>query len=227
MSADGPFLNADELAIYVADDWLSAPMPDRPRRLAATQALLGRADWEEVVPGLDSLAVRFDPERTGPDTARLLFARTLASVAVEEDSAVETFDIPVCYAAAFAPDAADVARHLGLAAANLPSWHAAQKWTVDMIGFQPGFAYCRAAADVMPIPRLDQPRQSVPEGSIGLLGGLCGLYPFAGPGGWPLIGRTPAALFDVARNPPSLLRAGVRVRFTAIDRAQFDRLRRR
>jgi allophanate hydrolase subunit 1 len=32
------------------------------------------------------------------------------------------------------------------------------------------------------------------------------------PGGWQLVGRTDAVLFDVDREPPALLRPGVRVR---------------
>lgn len=215
-------MTSDSSAIYTADDWLSAAMPDRARRLAGAEHLLRQNDWEEVVPGLDSLAVRFDPERTDPDTARLLFARQLGSAAQSGPAETREQVIPVCYDADFAPDAAYVAEHLGIDAAALPAWHMAQRWTVDMLGFQPGFAYCRAGGDIPDIARLDQPRQSVPAGSIGLLGGLCGLYPVAGPGGWPLIGRTPLALFDPARESPSLLHAGMRIRFEPIDRTRFD-----
>ncbi|WP_420605950.1 5-oxoprolinase subunit B family protein [Novosphingopyxis sp.] len=211
-------------AIYVADDWLSMTVRDRERRLAGAEHLLHQPDWEEVVPGLDSLAVRFDPERTDPDTARLLFVRQLDGVAKSGASEMREQIIAVCYDAEFAPDAAMVAQKLGIELSALPAWHGAQTWTVDMLGFQPGFAYCRAEGDIPDIARLDQPRQSVPAGSVGLLGGLCGLYPFEGPGGWPLIGRTPVLLFDARRDPPNLLGAGTRVRFEAIDRARFDSL---
>ena len=211
-------------ATYTADDWLSITVPDRAARLAGAEHLLRQDDWEDVVPGLDSLAVRFDPEHTDPDTARLLFARQIAGLAETGTPVPREQIVPVCYDAAFAPDAAMVADRLGIDAAALPAWHGAQLWTVDMLGFQPGFAYCRAEGEIPDIARLGQPRQSVPAGSIGLLGGLCGLYPFEGPGGWPLIGRTPLTLFDSRRDPPSLLGAGVRVRFEPIDRARFDTL---
>ncbi|WP_187336849.1 5-oxoprolinase subunit B family protein [Novosphingopyxis iocasae] len=211
-------------SIFTADDWLSAPIPDRSRRHAATEHLLRADDWEEVVPGLDSLSVRFDPERTDPATARALFSRQLDRSDAHAAAAAREQVIAVCYDAQFAPDAGMVADRLGIALDDLPRWHAAQEWTVDIIGFQPGFAYCRAECDIPGIDRLNEPRQSVPAGSIGLLGGLCGLYPFEGPGGWPLIGRTPLALFDASRDQPALLSAGTSVRFEAIDRAQFDEM---
>jgi hypothetical protein len=44
------------------------------------------------------------------------------------------------------------------------------------------------------------------------------------PGGWHLIGRTPLALFDPARESPCLLAPGDRVRFRAIDAEEFARL---
>src|SRR5699024_2195562 len=42
----------------------------------------------------------------------------------------------------------------------------------------------------------------------------CGIYPRPSPGGWQLIGRSDAPLFDAHREPPALLTSGTRVRFT-------------
>ncbi|MDE0932329.1 MAG: carboxyltransferase domain-containing protein [Novosphingopyxis baekryungensis] len=211
--------------MYLADDWISAPIADRAMRLAAAEALRRHSDWTEVVAGLDSLAVQFDPERTDPATARLLFQRHLGGVESGSEATAKTVIIPVCYDEDFGPDLNHVADKLKIHADDIPAWHAAQRWTVDMLGFQPGFAYCRADGDVPDITRLDQPRQTVPAGSVGLLGGLCGLYPFEGPGGWPLIGRTPLQLFDPLREPASLLAAGTPIRFEAIGRARFEELK--
>jgi allophanate hydrolase subunit 1 len=52
----------------------------------------------------------------------------------------------------------------------------------------------------------------VPAGSIALAGPYAGIYPTASPGGWRLVGRTTATLFDVDRDPPALLVPGTRVR---------------
>ena len=50
------------------------------------------------------------------------------------------------------------------------------------------------------------------------------VYPYAIPGGWNVIGRTPLAAFDAAREPASLFAPGDRVRFVAISRAEYERL---
>jgi allophanate hydrolase subunit 1 len=53
----------------------------------------------------------------------------------------------------------------------------------------------------------------VPAGSVGLGGPWCGVYPTASPGGWRILGRTDAALWDQDRTEPALLSPGTRVRF--------------
>jgi biotin-dependent carboxylase-like uncharacterized protein len=55
----------------------------------------------------------------------------------------------------------------------------------------------------------------VPAGSVGLAGSFSGIYPRPSPGGWQLLGRTDAVLWDVRRDPPALLTPGRAVRFTA------------
>jgi KipI family sensor histidine kinase inhibitor len=76
----------------------------------------------------------------------------------------------------------------------------------------------------MKVPRLTEPRQRVEPGSVGVAGGLTGLYALAGPGGWPLIGRTPLALFRADETQPMLLRSGTRIRFVAIDEATYTQM---
>jgi inhibitor of KinA len=62
----------------------------------------------------------------------------------------------------------------------------------------------------------------VPLGSVGIAGVQTGVYPAETPGGWQLIGRTPVKPFDPDRSEPFLMKAGDRVEFYAIDRAEFD-----
>ncbi len=81
------------------------------------------------------------------------------------------------------------------------------------VGFSPGFAYCTGLAPELAVPRLDRPRPRVPAGSVGLAGEYAGVYPSASPGGWRLLGRTDAVLWDVSREEPALLTPGTRVRF--------------
>ncbi|MEL6168680.1 MAG: carboxyltransferase domain-containing protein, partial [Pseudomonadota bacterium] len=52
------------------------------------------------------------------------------------------------------------------------------------------------------------------------------IYPTESPGGWNLIGRTPAEMFAIGANPPALLAPGDRVRFDPVGRAAFDDMER-
>jgi inhibitor of KinA len=73
-------------------------------------------------------------------------------------------------------------------------------------------------------PRLATPRRRVPRGSVGIAGNQTGVYPFATPGGWRLLGRTPISMFRSDRDGLSLLSIGDRVRFVAISRERFATL---
>jgi KipI family sensor histidine kinase inhibitor len=111
------------------------------------------------------------------------------------------------------PDLAFVAERWGCDVAEVVRRHQATTWESAFCGFSPGFAYLAAAADLPEVPRLATPRTRVPAGSVALAGRWCGVYPQASPGGWRLIGRTDATLWDPDRDQPALLEPGTRVRF--------------
>jgi KipI family sensor histidine kinase inhibitor len=73
-------------------------------------------------------------------------------------------------------------------------------------------------------PRLATPRRRVAAGSVGIAGNQTGVYPFATPGGWRLLGRTPIKMFQAESEGLSLLTIGDRVRFTPIDAQRFTAL---
>ena len=89
-------------------------------------------------------------------------------------------------------------------------------WCGAFGGFAPGFGYLTGLPPELHVPRRDTPRTRVPAGSVGLAGPFAGAYPRASPGGWQLVGRTDAGLFDVDRRPPALLAPGGRVRFREV-----------
>jgi KipI family sensor histidine kinase inhibitor len=113
------------------------------------------------------------------------------------------------------PDLAAVAVLTGLAVDGVVGRHTAVDYEVAFLGFTPGFPYLLGLDPALTVPRLADPRTSVPAGSVGIGGDQTGVYPSETPGGWRLIGRTDAVLFDVDRDEPALLRAGDLVRFRA------------
>jgi KipI family sensor histidine kinase inhibitor len=96
--------------------------------------------------------------------------------------------------------------------------HTGREWTVAFGGFAPGFGYLTGGDARLVVPRRTESRTKVPSGSVGLAGEFSGIYPRSSPGGWQLIGRTDLEIWRAERNPPALLRPGVRVRFTEADR---------
>ena len=119
---------------------------------------------------------------------------------------------------------AAVAERLGLSPGEVVRLHTSDEYLVYFIGFTPGLPYMVGNSERLTIPRLDTPRTKTPAGSVGLGGQQCCIYPVESPGGYWILGRTPLALYDPGRPEPILLRAGDRVRFRAIDRAEFDRI---
>jgi KipI family sensor histidine kinase inhibitor len=102
--------------------------------------------------------------------------------------------------------------------------HASVTYVVYFLGFVPGFAYLGELPEALATPRLTSPRLSVPPGSVGIASNQTGIYPFATPGGWRLIGRTPIAMFRPDRKNMSFLSIGDRVRFTPISVTRFAAL---
>src|SRR5215469_8158400 len=135
-----------------------------------------------------------------------------APAALKKQSRAE---IEVCYDG---PDLADVAALTGLPVEQVIARHQAPDYQVGWLGFAPGFAYLTGLDPLLAtVPRLDSPRLRVPAGSVAIAGGLAAVYPAASPGGWRLIGRTAAPLWEDDRDPPALLVPGTRVRFRAVD----------
>lgn len=114
-------------------------------------------------------------------------------------------------------DLDDVARITGLTRTDVIRAHTSITWTCSFIGFAPGFGYLTSPGNPFDLPRREQSRPRVPTGAVALAGRYSAVYPRTSPGGWQLIGTTEAPLWDLDASPPSLLRAGTRVRFADLD----------
>jgi len=134
---------------------------------------------------------------------------------------VRTVELPVCYGGEFGPDLGDVATKSGIGPSEVVALHLGGSYVVQAIGFAPGFGYLGGLAEKIHTPRRATPRTLVSAGSVGIGGVLTAVYPFATPGGWNIIGRTPIKMFDPTRAEPAILRAGDRVRFRAITGEEF------
>ena len=169
----------------------------------------------EVVPGAATVLVTFEP---GSWLAAMLMDR-LRDLAIAAKGFPASAASPVVIDTVYdGPDLAEVAALTGLDEADVISRHQAAEYRVGWLGFAPGFGYLTGLDPALAVPRLDSPRLSVPAGSVAIGGGLAAVYPASSPGGWRLLGRTDAVLWDPGRDPPALLAPGQRVRFHAVDR---------
>ncbi len=185
--------------------WL-LDLPDDGSAPRVARALRG-LPLEEVVPGHSTvLAVGTVP------ADELLAAAECALADRDDEPDVATVEIPVTYDG---PDLDEVARLTGLGTDEIVARHAAGAYVVAFVGFAPGFGYLVGGDARLHVPRRAEPRERVPGGTVAIAGPYSGVYPRQSPGGWQLIGRTEATLFDVEREPPALLQPGDHVRFIA------------
>lgn len=162
---------------------------------------------EEIVPAARTvLVVVAEPDRL--PGLRELLAQAPGTVATAPPSA--EVSIAVEYDG---EDLAEVAALAGLSVEEVVRRHTAARYVVEFVGFAPGFAYLAGLDPALHLPRLDSPRPSVPAGSVAIAGPYAAVYPRSSPGGWRLLGRTDAVLFDPDADPPAPLTAGTVVRF--------------
>ncbi|MFB2556069.1 5-oxoprolinase subunit B family protein [Herbiconiux liangxiaofengii] len=184
---------------------------------AAAPALDGIVD---VVPAERTVLVTYDPARVSASgverwvraaSDRTSAPRPAGVAPRNEPAGARTLvEIPVHYDGI---DLHEAGEALGMSAAELVLAHTSAPWTAAFIGFAPGFAYLTSGDDRFTLPRRAVPRARVPAGSVALAAGYCGIYPRESPGGWHLIGRTDADLWNLDRAHPALIAPGTHVRF--------------
>ena len=212
--------------VQLGDSALIVRVDDSLGEVLATMGKLEAANISgvsDIAPAFASVALFLEsPEQL--DACREAVRVTLGKKRRASGATVKprVIEVPVCYAAEFAPDLETVAQHCGLAPNEVVACHAAARYGVRCVGFTPGFPFLGGLPSKLATPRRKSPRVAVPAGSVAIGGPQTGIYPLRSPGGWNIIGRTPLRLFDVTRDPAALLRAGDRVRFVSIGREEFE-----
>jgi KipI family sensor histidine kinase inhibitor len=198
----------------------AGPAPGAAASLAAAIAALRLPGVTDIVPGAATVLVITEPGSTDQTwLARRIGALLAGQVPAAPAAQAAPVLIPVCYDG---PDLTEVAGLTGLSPDEVITRHQAAEYQVGWLGFAPGFGYLPGLDPVLAqVPRLATPRQRVPAGSVAIAGGLTAVYPSASPGGWRLIGRTTARLWDSDREPPALFAPGMPVRFRAVSAAEL------
>ena len=168
----------------------------------------------ELVPAARTILVSIDPARIPLESAATWVRRIPAEAGSRvAGAAADPVTIPVAYDG---DDLSATAALLATSTEALVARHTSIEWRVAFIGFAPGFGYLVSDDWPFEVPRLHAPRPRVPAGAVALAGTFGGVYPRQSPGGWRLIGRTEAPLWNPESDEPALLAPGRRVRFEAI-----------
>ncbi|GAB3543022.1 hypothetical protein GCM10027403_36610 [Arthrobacter tecti] len=168
----------------------------------------------DVVPAARTVLITYEPRRLAQDSI-LEWVRAQDQNDDDDGAPLPRREVilEVDYSG---PDLPEVASTLGISAEEVVELHTASTWTAAFTGFAPGFAYLVTDHARLKVPRRESPRTSVPAGSVGLAGEFSGVYPRQSPGGWQLIGRTDAELWNPSAQAPALLEPGCTVRFRVL-----------
>lgn len=174
----------------------------------------------DVVSGLESLLIEFDPLVTAPEHIEYA-ARLLAeSLPPARYRRVHRFTIPVVFDG---PDLVSVAEEIGLAPGEVVDAITGSHLTISLLG--------AAMAPMMegllvprPVRRCAEPRTDVAPGAIMIAGTNAIIQPFPGPTGWRVVGRTPHTIVDISRPEPVSFSPGDEVRFAAVTKDEATAL---
>jgi inhibitor of KinA len=213
------------LLIYFGDK-ITREAHEHIRRLLRLLELEPIAGVRNLHPAYCSVLVKFDALKLQHDALEKILKQYLSRLEGIALPAPRQVQIPVCYGGEHGPDLSEVSALHKMTPPQVIELHSSATYIVYFLGFVPGFAYLGELPQALVTPRLDTPRRKVPPGSVGIAGNQTGVYPFATPGGWRLLGRTPVSIFQPDRKELSLLSIGDHVRFTPISSEEFATLER-
>ena len=191
--------------------------------LSLSTYLRKKLDWVEVVAAEKSIAVKYDYLKITDSKAKELILSQVKEFDFKAESKTKPLlRVPVYYSDEFGLDIEQITKTKSITIEELINLHSNIEYEVKMIGFNPGFAYLGDLDEKLRIPRLSKPRINILPGSVGIAENRTGIYPFGGPGGWNIVGRTPIKLFDENKENPFLIKQDMRVKFEPITKKEFE-----
>lgn len=201
------------------DNWLTV------HRLADWLEDCGAEGLHGAVPTYDSVLVEFDPVLVSARQVRAFVKLGLLEIGslAAEASAPREFDVPVVYGGIYGPDLERVAEYQGITTEEVIRLHTEKTYTVRCLGAPAGSPMMDGPAFPQPVPRLKDPRLSVPAGAVSVAGRQAVIAPAVAPGGWCVLGQTPLTVLNIRREPLVPYKPGDILRFRQIDAADFDK----
>ncbi|GIC75818.1 allophanate hydrolase subunit 1 [Moritella sp. F3] len=176
-----------------------------------------KAAITDVIPSYQTLLVSFNIMKIEPEQLIHRINSHVKQVLSAHLKAVDfptlPITIPVCYHQNVAPDLESLSQRSGLSITDIIHIHSSTIYSCYAIGFMPNFGYLGNVDERIQMPRHTAPRTQVPAGSVGIADNQTAIYPKASPGGWQIIGQSPAAL--------DCLTVGCQVKFEPISLDDF------
>lgn len=213
----------DSLILRLFEHIDEANMPWMLAARLRLQAAFGDA-LLDLVPSYTTLLLHYDLNQLDSAQARAKVAEALDDLQPTSAQGGREHLLPTWYDRSVGPELPLLARRSGLSEAEVIARHSGHAYQVFALGFAPGFAFMGLVEEILATPRLSTPRKRIAPGSVGIAERQTAAYPVVSPGGWNLLGRTPARLFGSDLDGYSLLQPGDRVRFVPIEHAEFLRL---
>ena len=200
------------------DNWLTV------HRLADWLESCGAEGLHGAVPTYDSVLVEFDPILVSARQVRAFVKLGLLELdhAGESVQTPREFDVPVVYGGDFGPDLELVAQYQGISTGEVIRLHTEKTYTVRCLGAPAGSPMMDGPAFPKPVPRLKDPRLSVPAGAVAVAGRQAVIAPASAPGGWCVIGQTPLSVLNIRKEPLVPYKPGDILRFRQIATEDFN-----
>ena len=134
----------------------------------------------------------------------------------------ENIKIPVCFDEEFTPDLNRLSSNLNISQEDILKKFLEKNYYCYMTGFIAGMPFLGDIDKKIRFKRLETPRVKVPKGAVGITEQFCNIYTFESPGGWNIIGNTPAKVFNkLDSKNPTLIKPGDNINFFKISKKEY------
>ena len=179
------------------------------------------ADIIDLIPSYASILVVFNLLDIDHHRLRHKLKKVLIQCGNANSKTGKLIELPAYYSLESGIDLVRITEHSSLTVEQVIALHQGQEYQVYAIGFAPGFAYLGDVDERIAMPRLSTPRLKVPKGAIAIADRQTAVYPAQSPGGWNIIGLCPTDMFNTKLEPHMPVAVGDKVKFVAIDKAQY------
>ena len=173
-----------------------------------------------ITPSYNKLIISYDLSMTNFKNLK----KKIENIKIEDTDNLNSkiIKIPICLDKEFSLDLNRLSEKLKINEEEIVKSFLKKNYFCYMTGFIAGMPFLGDLENKIRLQRLETPRVKVPKGSVGITEQFCNIYTFESPGGWNIIGNTPAKVFDkLNENNPIKINPGDTVNFYKINKEEY------